>query len=224
MFGEAIELGPRTNDKPEAAAMAEVLQVLRHHPRVAFIERQNTGAAKVGKSFIKFGWRGCSDLIGMMKDGRWLAVEVKAQNHVAQNQEIAKLFEGYQRMSIEKVDATAKKQRGGFRAGGGRKKGVPNKITRTLKELASGHIEAALAAIVEAFSDPVTPVAVRIAAAGMLLDRACGRPGVAPDESTNVTLGSATIAELDAFHAETIAKTEAMRLQVQAERDAGLRG
>ncbi|MFZ4539680.1 VRR-NUC domain-containing protein [Propionivibrio sp.] len=78
LFGQEITPTPRKNRKPEAAALAEVLKVLKNHPKVAFVERQNTGVAKVGKSFIKFGWRGCSDLIGMLKDGRWLAVEVKA--------------------------------------------------------------------------------------------------------------------------------------------------
>ena len=77
MFGFEV-VTKRTNDRPEAAALAEVLQVLKHHPLVAWCERQNTGAAKVGGRFIRFGWRGCSDLLGMMKDGRLLAVECKA--------------------------------------------------------------------------------------------------------------------------------------------------
>ena len=77
MFGFEVT-AKRTNDKPEAAALVEVLKVLRHHPAIAWAERQNTGAAKVGGRFIRFGWRGCSDVIGMLRDGRLLAVEVKA--------------------------------------------------------------------------------------------------------------------------------------------------
>jgi hypothetical protein len=77
MFGFEVAT-KRTNDRPEAAALLEVQKVLRHHPAVAWCERQNTGAAKVGGRFIRFGWPGCSDLIGMLKDGRLLAVEVKA--------------------------------------------------------------------------------------------------------------------------------------------------
>jgi VRR-NUC domain len=69
---------PRTNERHEAAALVEVLQALRGNHSVAWVERQNTGAAKVGERFIRFGWRGCSDLIGMLKNGRLLAVEVKA--------------------------------------------------------------------------------------------------------------------------------------------------
>lgn len=68
----------RTNERAEAAALVEVLQALRGNAAVAWVERQNTGAARVGERFIRFGWRGCSDLLGMLKDGRLLAVEVKA--------------------------------------------------------------------------------------------------------------------------------------------------
>ena len=61
----------------EADSLVEVIQALRTHDTVAWVRRQNTGAAKVGGRFIKFGWAGCTDLLGMMKDGRLLAVECK---------------------------------------------------------------------------------------------------------------------------------------------------
>ena len=70
---------PRTHRRPEAAALVEVLKALRTHPAVAWAERMNTGAAKVGNRFIRFGWPGCPDVLGQLKDGRFLAVEVKAQ-------------------------------------------------------------------------------------------------------------------------------------------------
>jgi hypothetical protein len=79
LFGHESAPMSRTNDRPEAAALAEVLKVLRNHPAVAWCERQNTGAARVGGRFIRFGWRGCSDVLGMMRDGRLLAVECKAK-------------------------------------------------------------------------------------------------------------------------------------------------
>ncbi len=69
---------PRTNSRPEAAAMLEVLKALRTHPAVAWAERMNTGAAKVGNRFIRFGWPGCPDVLGQLKDGCLLGVEVKA--------------------------------------------------------------------------------------------------------------------------------------------------
>lgn len=63
----------------EADSLVEVIQALRTHNTVAWVRRQNTGAAIVGGRFIKFGWTGCTDLLGMMKDGRLLAVECKRQ-------------------------------------------------------------------------------------------------------------------------------------------------
>ena len=69
---------PRTNSRPEAAALVEVLKALRTHPAVAWAERMNSGAATVGGRFIRFGWPGCPDVLGQLKDGRFLGVEVKA--------------------------------------------------------------------------------------------------------------------------------------------------
>ncbi len=68
----------RTNDRPEAAALAEVLMALRAHPAVVWCERMNTGAARIGNRFVKFGFTGCPDVLGQLRDGRLLGVEVKA--------------------------------------------------------------------------------------------------------------------------------------------------
>jgi hypothetical protein len=78
LFGET-QSRPRRNDRPEAAALVEVMKVLRNHPAVAWCERQNSGAFKSGDRFVRFGWRGCSDVLGQLKDGRFLACEVKAK-------------------------------------------------------------------------------------------------------------------------------------------------
>ena len=68
---------PRIHDRKEAAALVEVLQALRTHPAVAWCERMNTGAARMGARFVRFGWPGCPDVLGQLKDGRLLGVEVK---------------------------------------------------------------------------------------------------------------------------------------------------
>lgn len=68
---------PRSNDRKEGAALTEVVKALKSHPDVAWCERQNSGAAKVGGRYIRFGWPGCSDVIGQFRDGRFLACEVK---------------------------------------------------------------------------------------------------------------------------------------------------
>ena len=69
---------PRILDRKEAAALVEVLQALRTHPAVAWCERMNSGAARMGARFVRFGWPGCPDVLGQLKDGRLLGVEVKA--------------------------------------------------------------------------------------------------------------------------------------------------
>ena len=76
LFGMEIPT-KRTNDRPEAAALSEVLKALHAHPAVVWCERMNSGAAKVGGRFIRFGFTGCPDVLGQLKDGRLLGVEVK---------------------------------------------------------------------------------------------------------------------------------------------------
>jgi len=73
------QLTPRTHTRPEAAALMEVLKALRAHPAVVWAERMNSGAALVQGRFIRFGFKGCPDVLGQLKDGRLLGVEVKAQ-------------------------------------------------------------------------------------------------------------------------------------------------
>jgi hypothetical protein len=77
LLGDALHL-ERKNDRPEAAALTEVLMTLRAHPAVAWCERMNSGAARIGNRFVRFGWPGCPDIIGQLRDGRLLGVEVKA--------------------------------------------------------------------------------------------------------------------------------------------------
>jgi hypothetical protein len=88
LFG--LEQQPkRTNDRPEAAALLEVLKALRTHPAVAWVERQNSGAVRVGGRFVRFGWPGCPDVLGQLQDGRLLGVEVKAAKGRASPEQVA---------------------------------------------------------------------------------------------------------------------------------------
>ena len=78
LFG--LEQQPqRKNDRREAAALVEVLKALKAHHAVAWCERMNSGAARMGGRFVRFGFKGCPDVLGQLKDGRLLGVEVKAQ-------------------------------------------------------------------------------------------------------------------------------------------------
>ncbi|MDP2761270.1 MAG: hypothetical protein Q8O64_12890 [Sideroxyarcus sp.] len=77
LLGDALPVA-RKNARPEAAALAEVLLALTAHPAVAWCERMNSGAARIGNRFVRFGWPGCPDVLGQLRDGRLLGVEVKA--------------------------------------------------------------------------------------------------------------------------------------------------
>lgn len=65
----------------EAMVLDAVKTALRLHPAVAWVERMNSGAAMIGEGksrrFVRFGFKGCADLIGQLQDGRFLAVETK---------------------------------------------------------------------------------------------------------------------------------------------------
>lgn len=65
----------------EAAVLSAVLIRLQYDRRVAWVARMNSGAHAVGEGkarrFIRYGFQGCSDIIGQLVDGRFLAVEVK---------------------------------------------------------------------------------------------------------------------------------------------------
>ena len=67
----------------ESQIQKSILQLLNSHPSVAWAHRMNTGAAKYkGKNkdyFVKFAFKGCSDIIGQMKTGHFLAIEVKRE-------------------------------------------------------------------------------------------------------------------------------------------------
>jgi hypothetical protein len=77
LLGDAMPM-VRKNQTPEAGALREVLQALTAHPAVAWCERMNSGAARIGNRFVRFGWKGCPDVIGQLRDGRFIGVEVKS--------------------------------------------------------------------------------------------------------------------------------------------------
>lgn len=70
------------------------------------------------------------------------------------------------------------KARGGKRPGSGRKRGVLNKTTISLKNMAGEYTSEAVKVMVAVMRDPETPPAVKIQAADKLLDRGHGRPAI----------------------------------------------
>lgn len=79
LLGDEVLPMVRTNERPEAGALIEVLKALRAHPMVFWCERMNSGAAKIGTRFVRFGWPGCPDVLGQLKDGRLIGVECKSR-------------------------------------------------------------------------------------------------------------------------------------------------
>lgn len=61
----------------ENIVLSECLQYLS--ATGIFHWRNNTGAVKVGSRFVKFGYKGSSDIIGICPDGRFLAIECKRE-------------------------------------------------------------------------------------------------------------------------------------------------
>jgi VRR-NUC domain. len=59
----------------EAVIQGEILEYLRL--RGVFAWRNNTGAAKIGGRFVRFGYPGAPDIIGILPGGRFLGIEVK---------------------------------------------------------------------------------------------------------------------------------------------------
>ncbi len=72
----------------EAQIQFEILAAWGAHPRLR-MWRQNTGAAKINGSWVKFGVKGCPDILGLMAPtGRLLGIEVKAaKGHQSEDQE-----------------------------------------------------------------------------------------------------------------------------------------
>src|SRR3990167_1712414 len=74
--------------KPPAMRESAVLDackgILEAHPRVALWWRQNTGGMHpTEERWVKFGFTGAPDLMGVMVGGRFLAVECKATGRKA---------------------------------------------------------------------------------------------------------------------------------------------
>lgn len=62
--------------QPEKEVVRACLQYLE--ARRIFAWRNNTGALATGNRFVRFGLQGSADIIGILPEGRFLAVECKA--------------------------------------------------------------------------------------------------------------------------------------------------
>ena len=84
---EPKKRGPRkpSTEPSEAELLKAILQLLRRHPRVAQVWRQNSGtfAERNRDGSMRYvranTARGMSDIMGVLRDGRTLAIEVKSR-------------------------------------------------------------------------------------------------------------------------------------------------
>ena len=86
-----LPIPPSRKPTPEGLVLKRTLKVLRADGRMAFSHRINTGAMPIrtpggGTRFVRFGWKGCSDVLGMTKTGRLLALECKATTKLTADQ------------------------------------------------------------------------------------------------------------------------------------------
>lgn len=61
----------------EKHVLADCLEALRKDPRVAMVERQQSGVFREGDRFITVGTKGALDIKGMLIGGRTFEIEIK---------------------------------------------------------------------------------------------------------------------------------------------------
>jgi hypothetical protein len=66
----------------EADVLRDILKALRKHPKVARVERRQSGVFQDGGRFVRVGRRGDPDIGGILKGGRTLGIEVKRPGEV----------------------------------------------------------------------------------------------------------------------------------------------
>src|SRR5262245_38362086 len=62
----------------ERDILAAVLRIVRVHPKVGFAWRANAGAMELNGRTVRFGFTGQADIVGVLKGGRFFALEVKS--------------------------------------------------------------------------------------------------------------------------------------------------
>lgn len=73
---------PTPDSAPESVVQGAILKAYANHPRIV-LWRQNTGAARIGKRFVRFGLPGQADLQGVIApSGRALFIECKSARGV----------------------------------------------------------------------------------------------------------------------------------------------
>lgn len=61
----------------EKEVLADVLQALRLDPRVAIVDRRQSGVFQDGDRYIRVGTKGVLDVSGMLRGGKYFEIECK---------------------------------------------------------------------------------------------------------------------------------------------------
>ena len=83
---------PRRRVTPESDVLKAVLVLLKCHPAVAFAYRSQSGLLRsldAEARMVRVGFRGLSDIVGALRDGRWLAIECKSARGVVSDDQAA---------------------------------------------------------------------------------------------------------------------------------------
>lgn len=86
---------------------------------------------------------------------------------------------------------------GGARSGAGRKKGVANKATASIREAAQQYTDEALLVLADVMKDDEQPAAARVSAVKEILDRGFGKATQSVDLDTTVELKSVNVRYID---------------------------
>lgn len=81
----------KPQQQSESDVKRDVLRLLELHPQVAIVWRQNTGAHTFKDSngkrrFVRYGFVGASDIMGMLRGGRFFSIETKRQDYKPQGE------------------------------------------------------------------------------------------------------------------------------------------
>ena len=73
----------------ETDIQRNVIRRLIRHEKVGWCNRNNTGKALINGRMVEFGLgKGSADIIGQLKDGRFLAVEVKTETGLVTKEQL----------------------------------------------------------------------------------------------------------------------------------------
>ena len=88
----ALRAPRKPSGKPlERTILADIVKALRRHPKVARVERNQSGVFREGERWIRVGSKGKLDLTCYLRDGRYIELEVKRPGAYLTSQQIYRI-------------------------------------------------------------------------------------------------------------------------------------